>query len=499
MKSSRERAGIFGLLIGLALVLSACAGNVATETPEVGEDILPIPETGATEIPSPNILLGGNDDLGTFLTDANGMTLYTWSRDEPGVTNCYDQCAVNWPPLLDKSGMRDPHAGEGVTGELGTTERDDGTFQVTYDGWPVYFWINDAQPGDASGHNVGGTWAVARATTPLVNLGGNGELGAFLTGPEGMTLYTWSRDEVGITNCYDQCAENWPPLFLEEGLELTAGAGAPGALGVTERTDGRMMVTYDGYPLYYWINDEKPGDSTGHSVGNTWAVGRPALPPILSGGNADLGAFLTGSAGMTLYTWSNDEPGITNCYDQCAENWPPLILEEGQAFTSGAGAPGMLGVTEREDGSMQATYNDWPLYFWVNDTQPGDATGHLVGGTWAAARPLGPTINLGATEELGTFLTGADGMTLYLFTNDTEGVSNCYEECAVNWPPLILGEREALTGSAGVNGDLGLTERTDGSMQVTHNGTPLYFWKNDSNPGDTTGHEVGGVWFVVQP
>ena len=498
MKSNRIGIGFPGLVLGLTLIVSACAGDVATEVPEIIEEVQPIPEA-AVEEESPIVLLGGNATLGTFLTDANGLTLYTWSRDESGVTNCYDQCAVNWPPLLEEGAENHLHGGDGVTGELGITEREDGTFQVTYDGWPLYFWINDGQPGDATGHNVGGTWAVARSTTPTVNLGGNEALGSFLTGPDGMSLYTWSRDEVGISNCYDQCAVNWPPLFIDEGVELTAGAGAPGNLGVTERTDGSTMVTYDGYPLYYWIGDEKPGDSTGHSVGNTWAVARPALPPILSGGNEDLGAFLTGSNGMTLYTWANDEPGITNCYDQCAENWPPLILEERQALTAGAGAPGELGLTEREDGSMQVTYNSWPLYFWINDTQSGDATGHLVGGTWSVARPLIPTINLGATEELGTFLTAANGMTLYLFTNDADGLSSCYDDCAVNWPPLLLGEREALTASAGVNAELGLTERTDGGMQVTYNGAPLYFWINDSNPGDTTGHEVGGVWFVVQP
>jgi predicted lipoprotein with Yx(FWY)xxD motif len=500
VKNSRVSKVVPVFSFGLILVLSACAGSVATEAPpEVVEEIRPASDSEATEIQSPLVLLGGNADLGTFLTDANGMTLYTWARDELGITNCYDQCAVNWPPLLDESGLRDPRAGDGVTGELSTTEREDGTFQVTYDGWPLYFWINDESTGDATGHNVGGTWAVARPTTPLANLGGNEELGSFLIGPSGMTLYTWASDEVGISNCYDQCAEAWPPLFLEDGVEITAGAGAPGALSVAERTDGRKVVTYDGLPLYYWVNDEKPGDSTGHLVGNTWAVARPTLPPVQFGGNEDLGAFLTGNDGMTLYTWANDEVGVTNCYDGCADNWPPLILEERQALTAGAGAPGELGFTERADGSMQVTYYGWPLYFWINDSQPGDATGHLVGGTWAVARPLTPTVNLGSTGDLGTFLTGASGMTLYMFTDDTEGLSTCYDQCAVNWPPLLLGEREALTASAGINGELGVTERSDGGLQVTYNGMPLYFWANDSNPGDTTGHEVGGVWFVVQP
>jgi polyisoprenoid-binding protein YceI len=90
-------------------------------------------------------------------------------------------------------------------------------------------------------------------------------------------------------------------------------------------------------------------------------------------------------------------------------------------------------------------------------------------------------------------------MTLYLFTNDESGVSNCYEQCAENWPPLLLEEGQALTGGAGVVGELGTTERTDGASQITYDDQPLYYWVKDTEPGDTTGHEVNGVWFVVKP
>lgn len=54
-------------------------------------------------------------------------------------------------------------------------------------------------------------------------------------------------------------------------------------------------------------------------------------------------------------------------------------------------------------------------------------------------------------------------------------------------------------GSAIVAGELGVTERDDGTQQATYNGWPLYLWINDSAPGDATGHEVGDVWFVVAP
>lgn len=108
------------------------------------------------------------------------------------------------------------------------------------------------------------------------------------------------------------------------------------------------------------------------------------------------------------------------------------------------------------------------------------------------------TVLVGSSDELGEFLTDAEGMTLYLFTNDTEpGVSVCEGDCLAAWPAFTA--EEPLTLPEGVEGELTLIERSDGSMQVAYNGIPLYYWQNDTAPGDTTGHEVGGVWFVVAP
>jgi len=116
-----------------------------------------------------------------------------------------------------------------------------------------------------------------------------------------------------------------------------------------------------------------------------------------------------------------------------------------------------------------------------------------------AAVPGDELLNLGSSEELGSFLTDARGMTLYLFTVDGPGKSNCYEQCAVNWPPFLLDEGQQLTAGEGITGDLGSTSRDDGGEQVTYNGFPIYYWLNDEEPGDTTGHGVGSVWAVVSP
>jgi predicted lipoprotein with Yx(FWY)xxD motif len=104
-----------------------------------------------------------------------------------------------------------------------------------------------------------------------------------------------------------------------------------------------------------------------------------------------------------------------------------------------------------------------------------------------------------AESALGPILTDANGMTLYLFTNDSAGESACTDDCAVNWPPLtVAAEADAVAGD-GVTGELGTIARDDGTLQVTIDDVPLYLYAADSEPGDLTGHQVGGVWFAVAP
>ena len=82
---------------------------------------------------TPNVAVG-DSSLGQILVDAKGMSLYMFDKDETDKSNCYEGCAVKWPPLLVNAGEQ-PVAGEGVTAKLGVTERTDGTYQVTANGW----------------------------------------------------------------------------------------------------------------------------------------------------------------------------------------------------------------------------------------------------------------------------------------------------------------------------------------------------------------------------
>jgi predicted lipoprotein with Yx(FWY)xxD motif len=122
------------------------------------------------------------------------------------------------------------------------------------------------------------------------------------------------------------------------------------------------------------------------------------------------------------------------------------------------------------------------------------ATG-TAGGSRTPAASV--TITISQDPSFGAFLVDGQGMTLYLFTDDTPGTSTCYDECATEWPPLVT------TGTAqagpGVNASkLGTTMRTDGTTQVTYNGWPLYYFDEDEQAGDVNGQGVDN-FFLVSP
>ena len=123
-------AAVMGIALASALALGHAAGT------EVG--------------------VAQSDAHGTYLVDTEGMSLYLFLRDTDGESACYDQCAAAWPPLLTDEA---PVALDGVDSELlGTTDRTDGTTQVTYAGWPLYFFVQDQAAGDVAGQGVNDVW-----------------------------------------------------------------------------------------------------------------------------------------------------------------------------------------------------------------------------------------------------------------------------------------------------------------------------------------------------
>src|SRR5664279_1553055 len=110
------------------------------------------------------------------------------------------------------------------------------------------------------------------------------------------------------------------------------------------------------------------------------------------------------------------------------------------------------------------------------------------------------TVNLSSSAALGSFFVGPNGMTLYTFDVDNLDTSNCSGGCAHAWPALTVASASALTADPSIPGDWGtITRADDGTLQVTYNGMPLYYWFKDAAPGDTTGEGVGNTWWVGTP
>lgn len=104
-----------------------------------------------------------------------------------------------------------------------------------------------------------------------------------------------------------------------------------------------------------------------------------------------------------------------------------------------------------------------------------------------------------AETPLGPIVVNADGMSVYMFDKDTQnsGTSVCEGECLTNWPAVTVTDDSPEV--EGVTGTVDTITRTDGSLQVTLNGWPLYLYAGDLAAGDVTGQAVGGIWWVISP
>ena len=168
----RKIWGVAGLA-ALALTVSACGSSgssssgTAANTPAAGGNSSSAAASGSTVTEK---TIGSQQ----VVVDSNGMTLYWFAIDTPTKSNCSGQCATFWPPV--KGPLT---AGSGVTGTLGTITRSDGTTQATYDGHPLYTYVGDKSPGQATGNGKnlsGGLWweMTVSGSTPPATAGAAG-------------------------------------------------------------------------------------------------------------------------------------------------------------------------------------------------------------------------------------------------------------------------------------------------------------------------------------
>lgn len=136
------------------------------ETEEPATETEPPDEDADVQVDESSTVGIAETSLGTILVDGKGRTLYMFDADDQGASTCYDDCAADWPPVTDDG---EPVGGESIDEALlGTTERDDGSRQVTYNDWPLYRWNQDGEPGAVNGQGVSGVWwAIGPDGTPI--------------------------------------------------------------------------------------------------------------------------------------------------------------------------------------------------------------------------------------------------------------------------------------------------------------------------------------------
>ena len=206
----------------------------------------------------------------------------------------------------------------------------------------------------------------------------------YLTDSKGMTLYYFTLDTNGKSACYGPCEKAWP-VFYARDLTVSSDLN-PKDFGTVARNDGSMQTTYKGWPLYYWVADQKPGDMTGENVHGVWFILKvPSYTVMLGTAKSAGGNYLTDGDGKTLYYFTKDSSGMSACSGGCIKAWP--------AFTTDSFiVPSVLnasdfGTITRDDGTKQVTYKGYPLYYFVKDSMRGQVAGQGVAKVWYVVNP----------------------------------------------------------------------------------------------------------------
>ena len=270
--------------------------------------------------------------------------------------------------------------------------------QLTYKGWPLYYFGQDTARGDNKGISFPfpGVWPIANIDTPMapepestVKLAEDMTFGSILTDADGMSLYFFSLDTKDTSECLGGCLNAWP-VFYKEDIIVDSGLDAAD-FATIERTDGAMQTTYKGWPLYYFANDAVAGDTLGDKVNDVWYIAKPDyslmyvrtqlvghdglnyLEDYTVGDGST--SYITDIDGRTLYGFVADTKDTNNYTAPDFSNdavWPIFEMDLDKL-------PSILDPADFGSidvfGRTQVTYKGWPLYYFGQDEARGDNKG----------------------------------------------------------------------------------------------------------------------------
>jgi len=256
------------------------------------------------------------------------------------------------------------------------------------------------------------------------------------------------------------------------------------------------------------------------ACGGSDSMGAATSPSTLKLANVgSVGNYLADGNGRALYYFALDlpagggNPAVSNCSGMCVSYWP--IFHTASVVVQGIDMKD-VGQMTRADGSQQTTYKGWPLYYYVGDTGPSDITGDASTGggptpVWFLLRsPFYTVLTLTDGATGATRLADAAGNSLYTFNLDTVGsppTSACAgtpgdrNTCVGNWP-IYLTETAVTPTGLDPRRFTVFTRASDGKRQSAFDGNPLYYFVDDTVPGDVKGLTFPpglGHWFNVDP
>ncbi len=340
------------LLFATTLFFIACSSDedpITDPTPDPD----PVDPMDPTPDPDPvaQVLLDGTAGLGEILTDQDGRSLYFFSLDIDGNSACNGDCATNWPPyfiedLLVEDGLN--------TADFTTVTRADGSSQTAYKGWPLYYFANDNGPSVANGEGANNVWYVAKpdytimvANGQLVGADGVSYTSQYEAGTEateylvdglGRTLYTFVNDFAGVNNFTAADFSNdgvWP--VYETNLDEIPSTYSLSDFGTID-VFGKQQLTYKGWPLYYFGQDNATrGNNGGISfpapgvwpIANSTIESAPAAPPSENTFDIFSGATMTFNKG------DGADPTSESNQDRITDNvWITRGNDGGQIFNA---------------------------------------------------------------------------------------------------------------------------------------------------------------------
>jgi predicted lipoprotein with Yx(FWY)xxD motif len=243
--------------------------------------------------PANTVRLSSNATFGNILTDSAGNTLYFYSPDAKGLSTCVNGCLAAWPSFYTPKLTLDNGLADS---DFSVIQRPDGSPQIAYKGWPLYYFAQDTKAGQINGDGLDNVWFVAKPDYSVMLAVGALKGGdslyfdslaqvsptpvstEYITDDRGNTLYNFKFDSAGLNKYTKSDFSNnaaWPIY------QLTAVAKVPSVLNpanfVIINVYGESQLTYKGWPLYYFEGD---GGVRGNTAGVSVPTAGSAVWPV---------------------------------------------------------------------------------------------------------------------------------------------------------------------------------------------------------------------------